>query len=103
MPEINVTAPVDPAAGTDVVILCSITTDIPLQSVVWEFRPVVGSVSNLTLSGNSHYSGGSTSDPNLTIMNATDDDDDGDYTCFATNEAGSAKGTVTVNVISMYI
>ena len=74
-----------------------------LLDIAWEFTPTGGSTTNITVSGNDHYDGGTTGNPDLTIKSATDADD-GNYTCYASNTDGSGKSdSVAVDILSMLI
>ncbi|XP_048778626.2 hemicentin-1-like isoform X2 [Ostrea edulis] len=83
--------------GQDVLLRCIVTSDTTLTSVVW--RKYTNSVpSDLVVTGSSHYSGGTTVTPSLTVRAVTFSDS-GNYDCSATNAAGtSLSGQITLTV-----
>ena len=103
LPTVTITAPSNTIGNTDVVIQCSVTPMAGLLEVAWEFTTTGGSATNLSILTDSHYDGGTTGNPDLTIKTATNADD-GNYTCYARNADGSARsGTVSVDILSMSI
>ena len=98
VPQINVTAPANTAANTDVVIPCTITSDSAVTVVVWEVRPPTGAPRNITTS-NHHYGVGTPPNADLTIKSASNSDD-GQYSCYARNADGWAKSNnISVDII----
>ncbi|XP_062602997.1 hemicentin-1-like isoform X5 [Saccostrea cucullata] len=83
--------------GQDVTLVCNVTSDTTLTSVVWR-KYNNGVPTNMVVTGLSRYSGGTTQTPSLTIR-ALVFNDSGIYDCSATNFAGtSVSGQITLNV-----
>jgi hypothetical protein len=83
--------------GDRVTIGCTVSSNPAHTSVYWQ-RIRNGVTQTITLSSNIKYSGSSVTTPSLTILNV-DDNDEGDYICYATNSVGtgqSSRGTLEV-------
>ncbi|XP_052674345.1 hemicentin-1-like isoform X2 [Crassostrea angulata] len=84
--------------GQNVILACNVTSATTLINVVWR-KYSNGVPNNLVVTGSSHYSGGSTFTPSLTILTLTFSDS-GNYDCSATNVAGTTTSSqMTLNVI----
>lgn len=70
------------------------TSNLAITSVQWT-RNSLGAISTITSTTNTnHYSGSTPTTPSLTIISSTIVDA-GDYTCFATNSAGTGQSSVS--------
>lgn len=84
--------------GQNVILACNVTSATTLINVVWR-KYSNGVPNNLVVTGSSHYSGGTTFTPSLTILTLTFSDS-GNYDCSATNVAGTTTSSqMTLNVI----
>lgn len=84
--------------GQNVILACNVTSATTLTNVVWR-KYSNGVPNNLVVTGSSHYSGGTTFTPSLTILTLTFSDS-GNYDCSATNVAGTTRSSqMTLNVI----
>ncbi|VDI51626.1 Hypothetical predicted protein, partial [Mytilus galloprovincialis] len=88
--------------GSSVTLTCNVTSDLYITSVTWQrttknnSEPLYITVySDLISSVSSKYSGSNSSSPSLTIFNA-EKQDEGAYTCIATNEDGRGNSSVTL-------
>ncbi|XP_061169583.1 hemicentin-1-like [Saccostrea echinata] len=87
--------------GTNVSLACivSVTTnDPPVLNVYWKKTTPSGS-GTIDVSGSSKYSGSTIESPNLIITNL-DVHDNGNYSCLATNAAGTSESGVTILTIT---
>ena len=90
-------------AGHEVVLDCSVSGSPEVTSVLWKKIPLRGSVALAqdinTATSNGYYTGGTISNPSLTIT-ATGEADKARYICTATNTIGTAQSQpTTLNVI----
>ncbi|XP_065932028.1 platelet binding protein GspB isoform X4 [Magallana gigas] len=86
--------------GTNVTLACvvSVTSiDPPVLTVVWRKMTPSGS-GTIDVSGSQKYGGSTTASPDLVIANL-DVHDNGNYSCLATNAAGTSEsGTIVLTV-----
>ncbi|XP_076077326.1 uncharacterized protein LOC143047887 [Mytilus galloprovincialis] len=88
--------------GSSVTLTCNVTSDLDITSVTWQRTTKNNSellyiivYSDVISSVSPKYSGSNSSSPSLTIFNA-DKQDEGFYTCIATNEDGRGNSSVTL-------
>lgn len=89
--------------GRSVTLTCNVTSDLYITSVTWRritennSEPLFITVLPGEISS-SKYSGSNSSSPSLTISYA-DKQDQGAYTCIATNEDGTGNSSATFLVV----
>ena len=86
----------DVKLGETVTLLCNISSDTQLTKVYWE-REKYGSQMIIPVSP-PKYGGSSVSSPSL-IVHLADYNDEGKYTCHATNQAGNTQSTPVLLII----
>lgn len=79
---------------TEVTLFCAVNSGISILHVFWQkkknsYITTIGPYTNIN-----KYSGSSPSTPQLTINNL-DVDDEGEYTCFASNDVGIGQSSPT--------
>lgn len=86
--------------GTNVSLACVVSvtsTDPPILTVVWKKMTPSGS-GTIDVSGSQKYGGSTKASPDLVIANL-DIHDNGNYSCLATNAAGTSEsGTIVLTV-----
>lgn len=86
--------------GTNVSLACVVSvtsTDPPILTVVWKKMTPSGS-GTIDVSGSQKYGGSIKASPDLVIANL-DIHDNGNYSCLATNAAGTSEsGTIVLTV-----
>lgn len=75
--------------GSSITIECQITATPGVTSVSWS-RIINGQTTTITISNNNKFSGGTVSNPSLTITGA-DNSDEGFYICSASNSVGTGQ------------
>jgi hypothetical protein len=87
--------------GKNVTLACIVnvtTNDPPVLNVLWKKMTPSGS-GTIDVSGSQKYSGSTTDSPNLIIKNL-DVHDNGNYSCLATNAAGTSESDVAVLTVA---
>lgn len=90
--------------GDRVTIGCTVSSNPAHTSIYWQ-RIRNGVTQTITLSSNNKYSGSSVTTPSLTILNV-DNNDEGDYVCYAINSVGtgqSSRGTLEVTGSKLFL
>lgn len=81
-------------ASGSVTLECSVTSTLAVTNVFWQ-RQVLGDIETINSQTNiTKYSGSSTSNPSLTILNALPSDE-GSYVCFASSSGGQGHSGIT--------
>ncbi|CAG2195793.1 unnamed protein product [Mytilus edulis] len=81
--------------GNQISITCTVSGSPSATNVYWMKQQTNGgSFSNVDISGNNRYSGGTLSSPTL-VINSAQFSDEGNYRCHGVNAAGDANSIVT--------
>ncbi|XP_063435862.1 uncharacterized protein LOC134716784 [Mytilus trossulus] len=81
-------------ASGSVTLECSVTSTLSVTNVFWQ-RQVLGDIETINSQTNiTKYTGSSTSNPSLTILNALPSDE-GSYVCFASSSGGQGHSGIT--------
>lgn len=84
--------------GGAVELVCIVSADPPISSITWT-RTVNGVTSTLNIGSLTRFTGGTVSNPSLTILNAQTSDE-GTYVCSAQNSAGTGQsGSTTLSIV----
>lgn len=84
--------------GGAVELVCIVSADPPVSSITWT-RTVNGVTSTLNIGSLTRFTGGTVSNPSLTILNAQTSDE-GTYVCSAQNSAGTGQsGSTTLSIV----
>ena len=79
--------------GQQITMTCTVSGTPTQTSVFW--RKSDNNVqTDVDINGNNRYSGGTTTNPSLTITNSQLSDE-GTYTCYATNSVGTSNSQTT--------
>ncbi|CAC5389203.1 HMCN [Mytilus coruscus] len=93
--------------GNSQTITCTVTGQSPGQSITWYFAPSDGSRETINIdSNNTKYSGGTMSNPSLTILHFQSSDS-GSYTCSLTNNVETIESEpcllTYINILSVVV
>ncbi|XP_052102073.1 uncharacterized protein LOC127735795 isoform X3 [Mytilus californianus] len=81
-------------ANGSVTLDCSVTSTLVVSNVFWQ-RQVLGDIETINSQTDTNkYTGSSTSNPSLTILNVQPSDE-GSYVCFASSSAGQGHSGIT--------
>nr|XP_022325050.1 hemicentin-1-like isoform X41 [Crassostrea virginica] len=84
--------------GGAVELVCIVSADPPVSSITWT-RTVNGVTTTVNIGSLARYTGGTVSNPSLTILNAQVSDE-GSYVCSAQSSAGTGQsGSTTLSVV----
>nr|XP_022324737.1 hemicentin-1-like isoform X38 [Crassostrea virginica] len=84
--------------GGAVELVCIVSADPPVSSIAWT-RTVNGVTTTVNIGSLARYTGGTVSNPSLTILNAQVSDE-GSYVCSAQSSAGTGQsGSTTLSVV----
>lgn len=84
--------------GGAVELVCIVSADPPVSSITWA-RTINGVTSTLNIGSLARFTGGTVSNPSLTILNAQASDE-GTYVCSAQSSAGTGQsGSTTLSIV----
>eukprot|EP00105_Crassostrea_gigas_P036163 XP_019920311.1 PREDICTED: hemicentin-1 [Crassostrea gigas] len=84
--------------GGAVELVCIVSADPPVSSITWA-RTINGVTSTLNIGSLACFTGGTVSNPSLTILNAQASDE-GTYVCSAQSSAGTGQsGSTTLSIV----
>lgn len=84
--------------GGAVELVCIVSADPPVSSITWT-RTINGVTTTLNIGSLARFTGGTVSNPSLTILNAQASDE-GAYVCSAQSSAGTGQsGSTTLSIV----
>uniref|UniRef100_A0A8W8KZ99 Ig-like domain-containing protein n=1 Tax=Magallana gigas TaxID=29159 RepID=A0A8W8KZ99_MAGGI len=84
--------------GGAVELVCIVSADPPVSSITWT-RTINGVTTTLNIGSLARFTGGTVSNPSLTILNAQASDE-GTYVCSAQSSAGTGQsGSTTLSIV----